>query len=722
MAATRYRFDSFELDVPKRRLLRAGEVIPLGPKAFEMLRVLVEHNGDLLTKDDLFRLVWEGQFVEEANLTVNMSAIRKALGENPRAPRYITTVSGRGYYFTGDVESVESGNGQILQQRTHSRVVVSEETEFDDESGEVPKLTAARSIRFVSLALLAAAIPIAGVIVWYVLSQRSSSLPFERISIRRLTSTGRITTAGLSPDGKLFAYSEQEKDGRSGLWLEHVDGGGRVNLLEPADRNVVNMTFTRDGSQLYYSISTSDVEKIGLYRIPAFGGAPEFLKEGVSRVSFDGEGKRYAYVKWDPAARSSSIQLVDVASGSESTIAERSSAFGFVASTIDWSRDSGRIAVAAIADEQTREQEILLIELPGDGIRQLTSARWNGIRAIAWLPDGRSLIATAGEQDVGWEAQLWHVDSESGKTDQLVADLNTYGIVLSISSDGEELLTAQGQFYSNIWIGPAEDLESARQVTFDMLGRQNGWDGLDWTPDGKILFTSYVDKSETIWSLDPTDNSTHQIIPNGRRNILVSISDDGSAMAFESNRSGSNEIWVAAGDGSDPHQVTTGGGNFQPHISSDGSKVLYQNVREGGSSLWIVPTAGGQSNQIIARRASWGQFSRDGKYIAAAIADTGRIRLGTFSAETGDLLRVFDFPPQANPRLGIHWTPDGNAVTYRDWGYGIWSQSITGGTPERIKGLPEEKLYGYAWSKDGKQFAFARGREIRDIVLITKSK
>src|SRR5438094_6692949 len=127
-----YRFDNFQLDLLKRRLLRSGKTVSLNPKAFDLLSVLIEHNGELLTKDDLFRLVWDEQIVEESNLTVNMSAIRKALGERASSPRYITTVSGRGYRFTGEVRQF-ADEALTIERETFARMVVEQE-EFDSEA------------------------------------------------------------------------------------------------------------------------------------------------------------------------------------------------------------------------------------------------------------------------------------------------------------------------------------------------------------------------------------------------------------------------------------------------------------------------------------------------------------------------------------------------------------------------------------------------------------
>ena len=72
--------------------------------------------------------------------------------------------------------------------------------------------------------------------------------------------------------------------------------------------------------------------------------------------------------------------------------------------------------------------------------------------------------------------------------------------------------------------------------------------------------------------------------------------------------------------------------------------------------------------------------------------------------------------------MGSRWTPDSTAVTYRDNNYGYWIQPIDGGEPHRLEGLPKEKFYNFAWSKDGKQFAFVRGQEIRDVVLFNNEK
>lgn len=114
-----YEFEDFRIDAVKRRLLRMDEFVPLPPKVFDTLLTLIQHHGRVLDKDELMEAIWSDTIVEENNLTQNISAIRKALGENRGEHRYIVTVPGRGYRFVADVREVktngaENGNDLML--------------------------------------------------------------------------------------------------------------------------------------------------------------------------------------------------------------------------------------------------------------------------------------------------------------------------------------------------------------------------------------------------------------------------------------------------------------------------------------------------------------------------------------------------------------------------------------------------------------------------------
>ncbi len=102
-----FEFDSFRLDPAERLLLRDGEPVPLEPKVFETLLVLIRHGRGLVGKEELMRAVWPDSFVEESNLTRNISILRKALSRDGGGPQYIETVPKRGYRFVREVRVPE---------------------------------------------------------------------------------------------------------------------------------------------------------------------------------------------------------------------------------------------------------------------------------------------------------------------------------------------------------------------------------------------------------------------------------------------------------------------------------------------------------------------------------------------------------------------------------------------------------------------------------------
>ena len=115
-----YRFDEFLADPVRRVLLRDGAVVQVTPKAFSILLVLLENHGDVVGKDELIRQVWSSAYVSEANLTQNVSSLRKALGEKAGEHRYVVTVPGQGYCFAAPVELVEEppSASAVLRTRT----------------------------------------------------------------------------------------------------------------------------------------------------------------------------------------------------------------------------------------------------------------------------------------------------------------------------------------------------------------------------------------------------------------------------------------------------------------------------------------------------------------------------------------------------------------------------------------------------------------------------
>jgi DNA-binding winged helix-turn-helix (wHTH) protein len=111
-----YAFGPFRIDPSERVLRNNGDIVPLAPKPFEMLLALVESSGRVVQKEELLNRIWPATFVEEANLNVHMSILRRVLGDNSRKHQYIETIPKRGYCFVAPVRELEefgtgAGNG-----------------------------------------------------------------------------------------------------------------------------------------------------------------------------------------------------------------------------------------------------------------------------------------------------------------------------------------------------------------------------------------------------------------------------------------------------------------------------------------------------------------------------------------------------------------------------------------------------------------------------------
>lgn len=121
----RYKFGQFELDPAHRVLLRDGESVAMNAKAFDLLCELVANSGDVVSKDDLLSRIWPDQYVEENNLSVQISGLRKALEGNGQL---IATISGRGYSFVAPVEKIEDSGGDLfIEEHTVERITIEED-------------------------------------------------------------------------------------------------------------------------------------------------------------------------------------------------------------------------------------------------------------------------------------------------------------------------------------------------------------------------------------------------------------------------------------------------------------------------------------------------------------------------------------------------------------------------------------------------------------------
>jgi DNA-binding winged helix-turn-helix (wHTH) protein/TolB-like protein/predicted Zn-dependent protease len=133
-----YDFGCYRLDARRRVLLSDDEVVPLPPKAIDLLVVLVESGGQVLSKDELINLVWQDSFVEEANLSHHVFILRKALGEDKNGSKFIETIPRRGYRFVSEVTELGiDGDDLIIAEHSRSKIIVDQSETHEDRPGEM---------------------------------------------------------------------------------------------------------------------------------------------------------------------------------------------------------------------------------------------------------------------------------------------------------------------------------------------------------------------------------------------------------------------------------------------------------------------------------------------------------------------------------------------------------------------------------------------------------
>jgi Tol biopolymer transport system component/DNA-binding winged helix-turn-helix (wHTH) protein len=743
-----YEFDEFRLDVMKRQLTREGEVVPLYSKAFDLLLAMVKNGGRDLTKDELLESVWPGQMLEEANLTVNMSAVRKALGEKAAQPRYIITIPGHGYRFVANVRDARDvPAGVLIQTETISQITIEQET--DDASDEIAASSqsaspAAASIvahtdarrlggatvpmrRFfrrpsvlIALLLGVSGLGLAAVFAVREVGRRGAlATKFQHIKLRQLTNDGSVVTAAISPDGKFFVFVHAEKEKKS-LRLGQINGDAPIELRSSADVVYRGVEFAADGSSVYYVLEEGGRET--LYRMSILGGVPVKVRDNLAPYfALAPDNQRIAFVRSDADNKNRSVVISNLDGSNENVALTLPINRALNSINLCWSPDSSTIALGATGENQTAEG-IFLLRVSSGELRPLTTPGWREIARTAWLKDGSGVLAIASSTVTQEYRQVWFAALTTGEVRRVTTDLNSYDIGLSTAADSKNALAVEHQQINNVWVAPTEDLSKSNQLTFGALNRSDGGAGLDWTPNGKIIYASGGAASRNIWVMDANGANARQLTPFGAYDTIPSVTGDGRFMVFDSDRSGSSEIWRANIDGTDLRQLTTCGRNSQPSVTPDGQWIVYKSTCDSSGNLWRVSIDGGQPTRLTERAGSWPWVSPDGKSVACEyLAGPSGTKLAIIPIEGGPPAKEFDVPPQANFRYGVRWSTDGKSITYRDWGKGLWRQPLEGGAPERIQGLPDEKIYSYGWSRDGKLLAFTRGMEIRDVVLISSS-
>lgn len=584
------------------------------------------------------------------------------------------------------------------------------------------------------IALLVGAISVVALAIVMIIAYRWSTTPASpstanlahSMKIARLTSTGTADKAAISPDGKYVVHITTA-NGQQSLRVRQVSTNSDVQIVPPSDVQYAGLTFSRDGDFIYYVATERNSSTSNLYQIPGLGGNPRRLISNVgSAVTFSPDGQHLAFIRNLPDAGEDLLMIAGANGEGERKLAVRKLPNFF--RSVAWSPDGKTIACGAGSLVPSYNTYVVEVAVESGKEKQIGNQSWMFMGQLVWAVDGRGLVLGASEKEAGsFEAQqLWYVSYPNGEARRITNDLNNY-TGISLTADSNRLVTVQSETSSSIWLAPNADANRATRSTSG-AGQIDGRDGLDWTPDGKIVYASNASGNLDLWMIDSGGGNQRQLTENSRINYRPTVSPDGRYLVFTSDRAGTPNIWRTEITGSNPRQLTSGSGEDYPHCSPDGKWVVYTLLGAGKPTLWRVPIDGGAPQQITDHYAAAAVFSPDGESLACLYRDeqpNSSLKLAIFPFAGGQPTRVFEGLPFTEEVSRIpppRWTADGRALTYvvtNGSVSNVWLQPIGGETPRQLTTFKSDRIFSLEWSPDGKQLLVARGITASDVVLIS---
>lgn len=672
------RFGVFELDLRAGELRKDGRKLKLTGQPIEVLAILLEHPGDVVTREELQERLWPDTFVDvDHNLNTAINKIREALGDSAEAPRFVETLPRRGYRFVAPVE--RAGVDKIPVEVVN---------------GNVPK-RASNFPRTLRLAILfGACVLVAGAGFLIYQRRQVSGSPKQRTLTRITFDDGLQTGVTWSPDGRYIAYSSN-RGGKFDIWVQQVSGGDAVQVTKGLGHNW-QPDWSHDGKYIAYR---SENEEGGLYIVPALGGVG--LERKISSFGY--------YPRWSPDNSqimfrayptwmvSDGTFVMDVSRGTPHRILVE---FGpgrnlFVISTA-WHPDGKRIsfwgweqgaapsfwtmpatgghairseitpevlkqfgdALADAGDFESRMDlefswsalgEAIYFEralrgsrnlwkmsvdpktLKATAIERLTTGSAYDTH-LALSPDGRKLAFTGGTRRV--RAWLFPFDASRGRlggAGQAVTSPGVEAWAENLSQDGKKL--AYCGVRGGKWDLWAKSLADGTEAPIIADDNQRAFP--NWSPDGTRLAYLRFDKSSPrntqmmIWSSQNRQEEALTALstkvplpydwsPDGKR-LLVTLENSDShrwdIWAMPSIVTGSPRGAGARKIASHPTYNLS-----QPHYSPDGRWILFQAISEipnVEASIYVIPAAGGHWT-LISKSQPWDdkpRWSPDGKKI-----------------------------------------------------------------------------------------------------------
>jgi Tol biopolymer transport system component/DNA-binding winged helix-turn-helix (wHTH) protein len=730
-----FRFDDFHVDVHERAVVHRGQPVPLTPKAFQTLVLLLRHHSKVVEKETFLDEVWADTFVEESTLAQNILTLRKTLARFGDAKEYIATVPRRGYQFVGDVEEVQPVQGDFLhapQPNTNVSVDREVNTSPSIDSRDIPHRSRLAYSAPFRAALLVGLLLIVAVSVGYFASSSWSAKPsmaeslFKNSRIDTVVADSDLRNAVISPNGRYLAVV-QIKDGVQSLYVRQIESGNTVEIVPQIRGKFIGAAFSPSSEHIYYSVNNDPaVQPSGsLHRVSVLGGASKEVLRGIdSPAAVSPDGARIAFVRRRPEEGGTSLIAADIDGSKEVILVSRDPDFGFTKHGVAWSPDGKLLSAPLLqAAAANTKAQVVVIDAASGAQKFVSNEDWISVGQTTWLSDGSGILAAAyGAKSPNVNDELWMVPYPNGKTRLIASGINAdYGISLNKASNS--LFAVESNKFACFLTAPVDNLFKNTHVLSTISDESLVPFGADWTSDGRIIYSASDGGNADIFAIREDGSERKQLTSDASAEISPKLSSDGRYLIFLSNRTGQMDVWRSDANGTNSVQLTSNGNVSDPTISPDGSTVFYlvKDARTSVGTLWRVSMDGTNSKRITNSETRSPRVAPDGKAIACYIHDptNNRMKLALISPETGEVLRSLDTPSHDDIPF-LDWSSSGDSVFVvlkRGKPSSLWRLPLNG-SPEQLREWENDAIFRLAISRNGQRVFYEVGNQLNSVIEI----
>jgi Tol biopolymer transport system component/predicted Ser/Thr protein kinase len=472
-----------------------------------------------------------------------------------------------------------------------------------------------------------------------------------------------------SPDGRTLAYGSNET-GNWDIWVKQPGGGPAVNRTTDFSGDDLYPSWSPDGRQIAF---WSDRDGGGYYLMSALGGGLQRVASNPHTGSFfhsppdwSADGSELAYVIYETAGSQLEAWLEIVSLVSRQTRRIRLPGNGTTRLDLQRSSDGRYVAYLDSGSQYGETTQLLVASLSAATSVSITDGRSN-VRSPRWSPDGQYIYFVSNQ---GGTADVWRQRMQNGKPEDDPQRITTaVGVShIAFSRDGKRIAYSQGRAVANVWRVPVRQNSERRPATWadaeQMTFDQAFIEFVDVSRDGQTLaFSSDRSGNQDIWVLPiGASGQMRQLTFNVEPDWDPDWSPDGRTVAFYSFRTADREIWTIPAAGGQAIQLTRSAGlDATPEWSPDGREIAFRSERTGNSDIWIIPAGGGEERQITTASGydispSW---SPDGRYLAftTRTPEGSQIHRVHVQQRHSELL-------SSGPVATSQWSPDGNLIYF----------------------------------------------------------